>query len=225
MIKVWFVAMKRISSIGGCVSILLVLALSASDGYCFGKIKGWFHSRNNATSKSNTASNGIPMNNVSQKDLNNIMQGVQNTGNAIQKTLQSQQIQQQLQAGQQRLAQENAQLRRSMSQKLSNSASLQQQEKMLELQRAQSLAENEQQIKMLRNQLNQAEAKQKAQMKNIDKQISSTRFKIKAAKMKENIQKQAGQIFTGIKNKFSNLKKKLPKLPSLRRSKTVQPTH
>lgn len=205
MIRVWFLAMKKISSIGGCVSALLVLVLSANDGHCLSRIFG---------SRNNSASNGITLNKSSQKDLSNFMQSVQNGGKALQKSLQAQQRQQQILAERQRIANENAKLRKSMLQRAqtanaNSSANLKQQEKMLELQRKQILAQNEQRMKMLRNQLNQEQARQNAQMKNIEKQVSAMRSKINVAQTKEKIQNKANQIFSGIKNGLSGLKNKI----------------
>ena len=231
-------AMKRMSSIGGVVSVFLMLSLSANDGYCFSKVRG-------GTSRSQVYPNSV----------NNSTSGKEIVGNAVQKALQSQPIQQLLQVGQDQLAQQTDKLTRNIAQKLGNSgnlqqnkdaldaeeekkqaykkwkrqqklmeereaakepadrlfnrrapqqsvnsASLQEKENMLELQKAQTRAQYEQRIKMLRNQLNQEQARYKAEIKNIEQQIKFTKAAIRTAQKQERINKKANQILSNLKN-------------------------
>jgi len=201
VIKIWFLAMKRMSSIGGCVGALLMFVISASDGYCFSKA-------NKAPSRSVPISTGIPARQISKNNLTKPARGNQIVGNAIQKTLQSQPVQQLLQVGQDHLVQQANKLTGSVGRQLSNSAKLQQQEKLLKLRKEQIRAQYEQRIKMLRNQLNQEEAKKRLAIRNMDNQISLTRSAISAAKKKERINNKATKILSSLKNKFSSLKNK-----------------
>lgn len=247
--------MKKMSSIGGVVSALLMLSLSANDGYCVSKVSG-------STSRSQASKN----------NLNKPTSGNQIVGNAVQKALQSQPIQQLLQVGQDQLAQQTDKLtdkltksisqkfsnsavpqqqkaeldadydidavreelkarqmeldrmkqlaeenaaqtsaifKRAARQQLSNSARLQEEEKALKLQKAKTIALFDQRIKTLRDQLNQEILKKRVATQNIDKRISATRDMLRAELKKEKINNKAGQILSGLKNKFSNLQNKL----------------
>ena len=178
MIRLWFLAMKKIRSIGGCVGVLLLLALSASDGYCWPRL---FQRKSTPVSQSAPVPNGTP----------------QNTGNAVAQAMQSPQTQQ-------LMAQANSELRRSKSlpQPTSNSAEVLENEQALALQRQQSIDDANLRIATLRNQLNQEEANLKSLMAGMS---TSERVKIKAAQMKESIQNKASQIFSGLKSGASNL--------------------
>lgn len=227
MIRVRFLAMNRISHIGGFVSALLMLTFSVDSGYCQGSSRNIWEAGNRA------ASNSMLMDRYSQRDIENLMKKAQNEKKALQKAMQAQRMERRTQARQertekrlqaeqermqrrllleqQRLAREKARLSKNV-QKLQDTeagsyANLKQQQKILELQKKQMLAQNAQRLKILRNQLNQEEARQQAQMKAFDERMSDMQHKVKTAQIKKKFQIKADQIFKKLKNKFSKTAK------------------